>query len=266
MSSDLQTHGNCEDLAPYIRAMRLFDSEMRIVPASQSRDWMERTDRRFAKRCLPMLMANQSAWLLLNHCDFYATWSGSPQLDAISVYSDDQLPHDAPASHFGYGILTFTIPFLFRTAPGYNLLVRGPINEPKDGISPLEGLVETDWSAATFTMNWMFTRANTIVHFKKGEPICALVPQKRGELELFGAHVVPITDYPNECKHYESWSQSRRTFNETLRTEKPPEAPWQRDYFQGRAPDGELQTSHQTRLRLAPFLEGHPERSAGEEG
>ena len=51
-----------------------------------------------------------------------------------------------PASHFGDGILTWHLPILFRTPPGYNLLVRGPANYPKDAVSPLEGIVETDWA------------------------------------------------------------------------------------------------------------------------
>jgi Family of unknown function (DUF6065) len=43
---------------------------------------------------------------------------------------------------------------VFRTPPGCNLYVRGPANSPKDGIAALEGIIETDWSEATFTMNW----------------------------------------------------------------------------------------------------------------
>ena len=62
------------------------------------------------------------------------------------------------SSNFGYGIVTWYLPYLFRTSPGYNLWVRGPVNSPKDGIVPLEGLVETDWAEATFTVNWKITR------------------------------------------------------------------------------------------------------------
>ena len=43
------------------------------------------------------------------------------------------------SSHFGYGILTWTLPYLFRTPPDWNLLARGPSNLPKDGIQALEG-------------------------------------------------------------------------------------------------------------------------------
>ena len=40
-------------------------------------------------------------------------------------------------SLFGHGILTWTLPYLFRTPPGYNLLARGPANWPKDGSAHL---------------------------------------------------------------------------------------------------------------------------------
>jgi Family of unknown function (DUF6065) len=33
--------------------------KMSLAAASANRDWMDETDKRFANRCLPMLMANQ---------------------------------------------------------------------------------------------------------------------------------------------------------------------------------------------------------------
>ncbi|MGK6315772.1 DUF6065 family protein [Neorhizobium sp. DT-125] len=36
------------------------------------------------------------------------------------------------------------MPCLFRTEPGYDLYVTGPINRPKEAIAPLIGVVETD--------------------------------------------------------------------------------------------------------------------------
>lgn len=245
-----------EEQAPTLglTAYRIYNSGMRVEAARESRDWMDQTDRRFAKRCLPMLIANQSAWVLLSHCDFNACWNGDNSREAIVIQSDETLPHDGPQSHFGYGIITFTIPFLFRTSPGYNLLVRGPANSPKDGIAPLEGIVECDWAPSTFTMNWKFTRSNTIVHFKKGEPICALVPQRRGELESFEPNIAHIDSDPGLAAEYHAWAQSRRDFNEHLASEQPANAPWQKDYFQGRSLAGHL-SEHQTKLRIREFAE-----------
>src|SRR5437867_3258270 len=37
-----------------------------IVPAPATRSWIKATREAFAKRCLPLLMANQSGWFVLN--------------------------------------------------------------------------------------------------------------------------------------------------------------------------------------------------------
>src|ERR1700755_2509816 len=162
-----------------------------IEPASRWREWMNATAGRSANRCLPLLMANESGWVLKNPAAFTATWDGSDGRDAIQIEYDDACPANRmlASSHFGSGVLTFAVPYLFRTPPGFNLLVRGPANLPKDGICALDGLVETAWSVATFTMNWKITRPNHPVSFEEAEPFCMLVPQRRGELERFAPAV-----------------------------------------------------------------------------
>jgi hypothetical protein len=70
-----------------------------------------------------------------------------------------------------------------------SLVVRGSANWPKDRACPLEGIVETDWSPATFTMNWKLTRPHWPVDFGENEAICMLVPHRRGELEGFRPEV-----------------------------------------------------------------------------
>src|SRR5690606_37096116 len=105
------------------------------------REWMQNTRDAFANRCLPLLIANQAGWLVLLPHSVRVVWDGTPGLKSICIESfDGPQPHLA-SSHFGHGILTFTIPFLFRTPPGYNLQVRGPANTPKDGVYPLDGIV-----------------------------------------------------------------------------------------------------------------------------
>ena len=96
-------------------------------------------------------------------------------------------------SHFGNGIVTFSIPYLFRTPRGINLWVKGRRNYFKDGVQPLEGIVETDWLPATFTMNWKLTRPNHSVRFERGEPICMVVPIPRGLAEQLEPVYVPLT-------------------------------------------------------------------------
>jgi hypothetical protein len=230
--------------------------KMSLAAASANRDWMDETDGRFANRCLPMLIANQAGWMIRNGRAFRAMWLERAGLEGVIIEPTGGTPC-AASSHFGHGILTFTLPFLFRTPPGVSLLFRGPANAPKDAIAPLEGLVETDWAVATATMNWQFTRAHTWVEFAKDEPICMLVPQQFQLLETMHPHVFDIADEPRTNQEHRAWSESRRLFNEGLRNGnlETVKTSWQRHYFRGTVPNSGADNaeSHRTRLRIREF-------------
>src|SRR5918995_6078616 len=186
---------------------------MRLVVASADRDWMDATPNRFANRCLPLRIASQAGWFILNSHALRISWNGGNDTSDLEIESLDGETSYPASSHFGSGILTFNLPFLFRTPPGYNLQVRGPANWPKDGASPLEGIVETDWLVSPFTMNWELTRAELPVVFEAGEPICMIVPQRRGELEAFGPEIRELDEEPELAGAYERWAESRSAFN-----------------------------------------------------
>ena len=227
---------------------------IRLVPAQFNREWIDATSQRFASRCLPLLIANQAGWWLLNSHPFTVRWDGTNRPEGMTVqYHGGSEPYPA-ISHFGHGVLTFTLPFLFRTAPGWNLLARGPANLPKDGASALEGVIETDWSTAAFTMNWQITRPGHDIEFAEGEPICMVVPQRRGELDRVRPAIKSLEEMPDADK-YHTWRTSRAEF---LRELPDPESEaaksgWQRDYMLGRDVDGVYVEGHQRRLRLHEF-------------
>ena len=232
---------------------------MRLIPAPSGRAWMQATVDRFAERCLPLLIANQAGWLVLNSHPLRVTWSGGNDMASITIEYLGGAPPYPAVSHFGHGILTWHVPYLFRTPPGYNLLVRGPANWPKDGVFPLEGIVESDWTVATFTMNWKLTRPNHPVTVEVDEPICMLLPQRRGELESFHPRVLGIESEPEVRRRFQRWSESRALFLQELK--RPLKTPgsdatkpvWQKHYFQGKSPDGGNASEHQTKLRLRDF-------------
>jgi hypothetical protein len=238
-------------------AVQVSEMEMTLRPAPRSRPWMEAADARFAKRCLPMMMANQWGWELLNPSAFCATWDGAPNLEAIRIEPHTPEAQPPAISHFGLGILTWHIPYLFRCPPGYNLWVRGPANMPKDAIAALEGVVETDWSPSTFTMNWKFTRSGQSVTFEAGEPIAMVVPIRRGELECFRPSIVDSSCRPQDRDAYLRWSESRRQFLNDLRNQEPNAVRlgWERSYTVGRDADGKAFEGHQTHLSLSPFAD-----------
>jgi hypothetical protein len=240
-------------------AFRVGSIAMKLIPASPRRDWIEQTMRSFASRCLPMHMANQAGWFLLNDRPFRALWRGGNMPSDIVLERTGQPPYSV-LSHFGHGILTFTMPFLFRTPPGTAMLIRGPANSPKDGIVPLEGLVETNWAAATAAMSWKFTRDNVWVEFARDEPISMLVPQRLDLLEAAKPRIVDLDEDPDTRGRYRAWKESRDRFNRAVARGEPEAVAqgWQRHYFQGTSPpidcDGPIMAPrHRTRLRLRGF-------------
>jgi hypothetical protein len=216
---------------------------------------MAATDNRFAERCLPLLIANQAGWFILNSHRIRVVWDGGRSSTSLRIENLSASPLCPAVSHFGHGILTWTLPYLFRTPPGYNLLARGPANWPKPGAYALDGIVETDWSAATFTMNWIMTRPDEPIVFDVEEPICMIVPQRRGELESLRPVFSEIADYPEERRIYEQWAQDRAQFLSALRLpgSKAAQQGWQGDYFRGRLPDGAQARGHQSKINLRGF-------------
>ncbi|HLH98968.1 MAG TPA: DUF6065 family protein [Xanthobacteraceae bacterium] len=229
-----------------------------IRPAPPERDWMDKSDQRYAYRCLPLNIANAYGWEILCPSGFTAIWNGYADLDAIVVAPDPGTT--APAiSHFGRGILTFHVPLLFQTGPDVDLVVQGPINRPKDAIAPLTGVVETDWAPYTFTMNWQFTRPQAAIRFEAGEPYCHVFPVRRGELEGITPRLAAIATKPDLKRQYETWMQSRNQFNADLKLagSDAQAEKWQKRYHRGQLPDGAAAQApgHRTRVRLKPFEE-----------
>lgn len=253
---------------PELIAYELFpNTGVELVPSSPSQEWMATTKGKAAHVCLPIRMANQAGWTVLNQVATQMLWDGrgvhirdehSP--DVVVSFGPDtppvtQRPPSIPptgmraCNHFvGDGIVTWNIPYLFRTSPGYNLLVRGPANVIKDGIAPLEALVETDWNPVPFTMNWKFTRPHVWVSMAVGEPLCQLVPQRRGELESFTTRIRPMDSDADIRRSFDEFEAARVQWN-TERSENQ----WLRQYTKNQMPGGASGQGHQTRLRLCPF-------------
>src|SRR6516164_6637215 len=189
----------------------------KIVAAPVERAWMDRTEQGFGYRCLPLNIANAHGWLLLNTAPFVAQWDGAQGLEAIRLSAAGVGEPLLASSHFGSGVLTFHVNALFRTEPGYDLMVTGPLNELKDGIQPLAGVVETDWGPFTFTMNWKFTRKFVPVAFERDEPFCMIFPLKRGLVEEVEPEIRALESDPQLHAAYLAWADSRRDFNDALR-------------------------------------------------
>ena len=230
---------------------------MNLIPASSDRPWMDKTDQRWGYRCLPLTIANRAGWFITNNETVFVTWAGSKDPESLRVTAAVDSRSCHAKSLFGYGILTWKISFLFRTSPGYNLLVRGPANWPKDGISPLEGMVETDWAVQTFTMNWQVTRPHCVVTFAVDEPVCMILPQRRDALEEYRPIMDNIDSVPDLARQYDLFMRSRRAFDTDLQDLRSRSINdyWQGHYFRGQRPDGTSAPEHRTKLILSDFAD-----------
>jgi hypothetical protein len=234
-----------------IVAYQVSGAPLQLRKGEPRRAWMDGTPARFAYRCLPLLIANQLGWDVLCPATFTATWSGGRDRSDIRVDWAEGHWTELVSSHFGSGILTFALSFLFRTPPGVALLVSGPPNAPKPGAQALWGLVETDWSPATFTMNWQMTRPGEPVRFEAGEPFCRLIPLDVQLLERLEPQIRDIADEPELERLHRDWSRRRKEHirDSRVRLSEAAEQGWQRDYFLASNVSWPAPRQHRTQLQ-----------------
>jgi hypothetical protein len=110
-------------------------------------------------------------------------------------------------------------------------------------------------------MNWKLTRPHHRVEFNEGEPICAVMPQRRNELEQFTPVMAPLQSASDWQDHLEFVRARRRLIIRHVRAAKrfedgvSPREPkeWQGDYMRGTTVNGKRFEEHQRRIKLRPF-------------
>lgn len=214
------------------------DGAVPIEPARHDRAIFDAN--RHAYKCLPLSIANTAGWELLCPCGVTVEWDGGAAVENLIVTLDEPGQYPFAKSHFATGIVTFEVGWLFRTSPGDHLWAMGPTNDPKDGIAPLSGLIETDWLPYTFTMNWKMTRPG-VVHFEKGEPFCFITPARISDVADCTPALREITDDAELQTELAAWTQERDTkFNHA--------GAFGKRYFRG----ADAPVRHFHKLRAAP--------------
>lgn len=204
-----------------------------IKTLSPKRDWMKDSG---AYHCPPMMMGNTLGWYFEIDQSITINWDGSPIPGAVKITLTDT-GEDAPIgianSNFGSGVVTFPIPNrpMFETPENYSLLIYGPTNTWIDGIQPLTAIVETDWSASPFTMNWKITKTNQDIVIPKDHPIMCFIPINLTDLESFKINFKDINSWDrlDEVKIF----QESRPQNPYLEQDKVKEDPTHGLYSKG---------------------------------
>lgn len=212
-----------------------------MEPCPPTRQWMDEFPHGFAYRCIPLLSGNQLGWVIRCPVGFSAIYRHDGHGNGIELKFDSESERWAHRilGHFGRGVLTFSLPWLFRTSEGYGLLVRGMSNFAKFGASALDAFVETDWAFSTFTMNWRLLEKDREVRFEAGDPVCQVVPYPKSLIEQFAPRQARMETNPALLKQFTEWSKSRREFID--RKDRAP-TEWQKDYLHGTESQGEERT------------------------
>lgn len=224
-------------------------STIHVRKGVREREWMENSQDKYAYRCLPLTIANQNGFEVSTSQRIKINWNGGNHVDDITIEGGDRIC----VSHFGGGVVTFHPDFIVRTPENVNLYVSGTPNNPKRGIAPLTGIVETDWNPATFTMNWIMTEPDREIVFEPFEPFLFFYPMERKYVEEFRSIVRPLELHEEEVKNYEQWSKSRGDFDKLMleSPNTPIDKTWEKHYFQGVYPDGrKCPIDHQTKIKL----------------
>lgn len=175
-----------------IKAYPLNGNAAILRPASRERTWLRETEPVAADS--GWNAAHGQGWDVLCPCGFEAMWKGGPGTEDIEI-KVDKLEEGVPAfaqSQVGNGILTLHTGYQIKPDGAYRLWIRGPINELKHGISPLESIADTSVFPCTISMHWKFTRPNQTIRFEAGEAFCTLLPFPRTDFDNLEVEVVKI--------------------------------------------------------------------------
>ncbi|MCB0198082.1 MAG: hypothetical protein KDJ65_39435, partial [Anaerolineae bacterium] len=168
-----------------IKALPLYHQAVAIEPTPTERTWAVPNEAISAN--LALSSVGGLGWDLLCPYAVEITWNGGPNPEDIDIRLD-RPTDDAPAfvqSYLGQGLLTFYPGYQLQIEGPNSLWLRGPINRPKDGLSPLEQIVDTSLLPATISLAWQLTRPDKTIRFDAGEPFGTLVPYPTHFAEQF---------------------------------------------------------------------------------
>lgn len=174
------------------------------------REWLEGTN---GYQCPPMTLANTLGWYFAMEESIVVNWNGSYNPGSIKITYEatgEPVNYTVASSNFEGGVLTLT-PFErphFETPPGYSLLIFPAPNMWIDGIVPLSGIVETDWSSWPFPSNWKVTTPNKDIVIPKGYPILTFIPINIEELSSFKLNIMNVNDWEKK-DHLETFKKNR---------------------------------------------------------
>ena len=196
-------------MSKYINIYRFLGNEKIAKPLSPKRDWMKNSG---GLNCPPMMLGNTLGWYYGLEENITFNWNGSNAPGSVKItntITGKDINPSIANNNFGEGVITFGGERgYFETSDGYSLLISGPSNMWIDGIHPCTGVVETDWSAFPFPMNWKITQIKTDILIPKDYPIMCFIPIKISDFEEFQINYKDASFW-EKIKEVELFNKSR---------------------------------------------------------
>lgn len=198
-------------------------------------------------KCLPLSIANKYGFSVSVPFGFDLEWNGGDKTDDLLIYlhEDEKMyqgkNHVSIKSHFGYGILTISIPVVLKTPPGINLMVMPPPNYITPNLMPMFGVVETDNLRYTFTFNIKVIIPGIRISVYAYSPIAAFMPIPRNFADRFEL-INGLDMFSNEFINEEKKIVQE---HDIIRNNLQEKEMWDRTYFTGTDIRGNVFNEHQ---------------------
>jgi hypothetical protein len=161
--------------------MKKLDVFLKPLNRDYKRDWFTQ----FFYTCLPLSIANMQGFIVSLPYEIKVIWNGGLTKDSIIIeYGEEFKKYENDffvevRSDFGHGIFTLYLPVTLKTPPGINLMTIAPPNFPLPGLSPMNGVVESDNIRFSFTFNIKIDLINTPITIPANTPLAGLLPIPR---------------------------------------------------------------------------------------
>lgn len=183
----------------------------KIQPAEIKREWMDKTYKKLAYLCTPLVAAMSNGWEIKLPQDVVVRWNGISEgiegenPDNITILSG-QFYNDIKiaTAETGVGSVTFVFNLVAETDLDHYLIVSGPPNYMFKDAEPLTGLLRTDqFMEHSLQASWKLNTPNKDIIFPKGMPICFITIHKKNITEQTEVEIRQIDEErKNRFKKY----------------------------------------------------------------
>lgn len=177
----------------------------KIEPAEIKREWMDKTYKKLAYLCTPLVGAISNGWEIKLPQDVVVRWNGISEgiegedSNNVKIISGEFYNNIKIATaETGVGAVTFTFNLVAETDPDHYLIVSGPPNYMFKDAQPLTGLLRTDqFMEHPLQASWKINTESKDIVFPKGMPVCFITIHKKNIVEQTEVEVRQVTEEKN---------------------------------------------------------------------